>query len=438
MISLAEKCPDLIPEWDESNGKLTPWDISYGSNKKAAWKGACGHTWKALIKNRSNGSGCPYCSSRSLLRGFNDLATKCPWLVPEWSVKNGSLTPYDVTARSSSKNVWWKCSKCSHEWKARVADRADGHGCPVCSGEVIVEGINDLAMISPAVASEWSEKNKPLEPSKISPKSTQMVWWKCSVCGYEWRAVVNSRVKGQSCPACADRVVNPGFNDLATICPELAAEWDFEHNKGLTPDKILASSMRSVFWKDYYGHVWRAKISDRVAGAECPYCRADRNYVFKLRVIAYYAKLAGYTVYYMCDNVIGLPIEIYILEKKIAIEFCGSKFDSGEIWRKENAKNWLCIKAGIKLFRIIPPGEKGFDNCICISLPEDNIMNYEIAIKTVFKIAKIKADINVERDISAINDTEIIGGTDDEEPDDKSRITDTWHSTLARNMLPGV
>ena len=30
-------------------------------------------------------------------------------------------------------SIWWKCSKCSHEWKTRVNHRTkDGTGCPVC------------------------------------------------------------------------------------------------------------------------------------------------------------------------------------------------------------------------------------------------------------------------------------------------------------------
>ena len=59
-ISFAEKYPDLVSEWSDRN-KIKPDQISYGSNKKVWWKGTCGHEWEAIIKNRSNGSGCPKC-----------------------------------------------------------------------------------------------------------------------------------------------------------------------------------------------------------------------------------------------------------------------------------------------------------------------------------------------------------------------------------------
>ena len=41
--SLAEVHPELVSEWSEKNLPLTPDDITFGSNKKVWWRGACGH-----------------------------------------------------------------------------------------------------------------------------------------------------------------------------------------------------------------------------------------------------------------------------------------------------------------------------------------------------------------------------------------------------------
>ena len=60
--SLAEVHPELVSEWSEKNLPLTPDDITFGSNKKVWWKGACGHEWKTSVKARSNGEKCPICS----------------------------------------------------------------------------------------------------------------------------------------------------------------------------------------------------------------------------------------------------------------------------------------------------------------------------------------------------------------------------------------
>ena len=167
-------------------------------------------------------------------------------------------------------------------------------------------------------------------------------------------------------------------------------------------------------------------------------CITGRNYILKLKIITYYSRKAGFSVRFLDDRIIGIPLEVYIPEKKIAIEFCGSRLSCGTIWMKESTKNLLCLKNGIKMFRIMPPEEKGFDTCICFIMPQDNLMNFEKALRTVFKIARIKSDINIERDISAIHDTELMGGNDDEEPNDKDYTTGTWNTTMACNMLPGL
>ena len=52
--SLAEVHPELVSEWSEKNLTLTPDDITFGSNKKVWWRGACGHEWQASVKARSN------------------------------------------------------------------------------------------------------------------------------------------------------------------------------------------------------------------------------------------------------------------------------------------------------------------------------------------------------------------------------------------------
>ena len=60
--SLAEVHPELVSEWLEKNLPLTPDAITFGSNKKVWWKGACDHEWETSVKARSNGEKCPICS----------------------------------------------------------------------------------------------------------------------------------------------------------------------------------------------------------------------------------------------------------------------------------------------------------------------------------------------------------------------------------------
>ena len=97
--SLAEVHPELVSEWSEKNLLLTPEDITFGSNKKVWWKGACGHEWQISVKARSNGEKCPICSGARVIAGINDLATLEPLLAKQWSKKN-KIKPTEVSIGS--------------------------------------------------------------------------------------------------------------------------------------------------------------------------------------------------------------------------------------------------------------------------------------------------------------------------------------------------
>ena len=166
---LSEVHPELVAEWSDKNLPLTPDRITYGSNKVVWWKGACGHEWQTSVKARSNGENCPICSGARVIEGVNDLATLKPELADEWSSKNDPLKPTMVTTGSHKKVIWR--DKYGHEWTATVKSRAlNGTGCPYCSHNKILVGFNDLASQHPQIASEWSERNYPLNIKETRKK----------------------------------------------------------------------------------------------------------------------------------------------------------------------------------------------------------------------------------------------------------------------------
>ena len=131
--SLLQNNPSLAKEWNyEKNGELTPDDIISTSNKRVWWKCSNGHEWEASICKRNNGTGCPYCSNRKVLKGYNDLETKFPQIAKEWNYeRNGKLEPSQVIY-GSYKKVWWKCPK-GHEWEAVISYRTMGYdNCLIC------------------------------------------------------------------------------------------------------------------------------------------------------------------------------------------------------------------------------------------------------------------------------------------------------------------
>ena len=271
--SLATVHPELVPEWSDRNLPLTPDKITYGSNKKVWWNGACGHEWQTSIKARSNGEKCPICSGARVLEGINDLATLKPDLAAEWSKEN-TWKPTEVSVGSHKKILWR--GKCGHEWIATVKSRTINHtGCPYCSHNKILAGFNDLASQMPQVAAEWSEKNYPLMPNQVMVFANRKVWWKCQKCGYEWNTLISTRSGGSQCPCCSGIALVKGVNDFATVYPELASEWS-ERNLPLTPDMVNGKSRKNVWWRGKKcGCEWKAVIHSRVQGTQCPVC-ADR------------------------------------------------------------------------------------------------------------------------------------------------------------------
>ena len=241
--SLAAVHPELIVEWSDRNLPLTPDSVTFGSNKKVWWKGACGHEWETSVKARSNGEKCPICSGARVVSGINDLSTLKPELTSEWSEKN-KIKPTEVSI-GSQKKVIWKC-KLGHEWAATVKSRTiNKTGCPYCSHNKVLAGFNDLATVLPEVAAEWSDRNEK-KPTEVTAFANSKAWWKCETCGYEWNTLISTRSYGSKCPCCSGYVLVKGRNDLKTTHPNIAEEWS-EQNFPLQPDEVNAKSRKNVW-----------------------------------------------------------------------------------------------------------------------------------------------------------------------------------------------
>lgn len=277
--SMAVRNPTVAAEWHPiKNGRLKPEQISFGSQQKVWWQ--CSkhkeHQWKASPLARNNGgTGCPYCSNNRVLTGFSDLATTNPELAKEWHpTSNGDLTPKDVRC-GSNKKVWWQCEK-KHEWQALVNNRSRGTRCPYCTGRYIIEGETDLATTHPELTLEWHPVlNGDTTPNSVTHASNKKIWWQCNKHEeHHWKASPLTRTFGSGCPYCCNKTVLKGYNDLATIYPELAEEWHPTLNGEVTPFNISGGSNKKVWWQCDKKHEWQAYISSRKIGySSCPACK---------------------------------------------------------------------------------------------------------------------------------------------------------------------
>lgn len=256
--------PNIAKEWNyDKNMPIDPTTLSDGSEKNVWWKCSKGHEWQATICSRVQGVACPYCTNRKILSGYNDLATLNPVLIKEWDYdKNKTIDPSKVGTKSMSK-VWWKCSSCGNEWKTSIYNRNRGAGCNICKSKRVKTGLNDLSTTDPKLASEWNYiKNKNVNIKEITRNSKLSVWWKCTN-GHEWEATIYSRAQGGICPYCANNKVLSGYNDLATLHPEVVKSWDYKKNN-ILPTELLVTSREKVWWNCPKGHSYICTIKSRL------------------------------------------------------------------------------------------------------------------------------------------------------------------------------
>ena len=255
-----------------------------------------------------------------------------------------------------------------------------------------------LAEMHPSLDREWSDRNLPLRPEKISEKSRSNVWWKCSVCGYEWQSVVYTRVNGSQCPVCVGRNVLKGVNDLLSTDPELAAEWNYDKNqKG--PDEYIRTSMYRVWWKGSCGHEWSDKIYSRAIHKKgCKRCESEFLEVLPQLAVLYYSGKYGLETKFNDETTVGMKLDTLIPSAGIAIDV--NKTPKKKSRQKKIAiKRYLCRKIGIDLYTLCD--ERVPDNKFLVyrgTSPEDLLS----AIIIVFNRANLYIAADPEKDLEII------------------------------------
>jgi hypothetical protein len=253
----------LFPEIAKEAHGWDPSKVLSRSAKRLQWRCSNGHVWEAILSNRTgpNRTGCAVCANRKLVVSVNDLLT-CH---PEIASEADGWDPQTVLSGSGSRKKW--ICKFGHRFTATVDSRTGKRkrGCPVCSGQKLLVGFNDLATTHPAIANQAHGWN----PSEFSPGSNKKMSWLCAQ-GHVWEAIIANRTgTGAGCHYCSNLRLLVGFNDLATTHPQLALEAD-----GWDPQTKIAGSHQRVSWRCSEGHKWKTYLGSRT-GADltgCPAC----------------------------------------------------------------------------------------------------------------------------------------------------------------------
>lgn len=264
--------PDLAAQWHpKRNGDLTPAVTSPGFKGDIWWLAPCGHVFERSPSARRQDRRCPVCLARVVYSGQNDLASQQPDLAAQWdSSLNGGLSAAEVTVTSKKRIRWPR--DCGHPFTAAPADRVADPAVPICERCARSSNPRRTEMVadSPGLLALWdSAENPNLDPSttKTGDNRTK-VSWGCPE-GHTWsRAPRNQR---DYCKICAGEEFAPGVNDLATLDPDLAAQWHPTKNEELTAGDVPCQSNKRVWWLGPCGHEWPTTVANRTRGAGCPH-----------------------------------------------------------------------------------------------------------------------------------------------------------------------
>lgn len=244
--------------------------LSKGSDRQVQWQCPEGHQWFARVYNRTNAknkTGCPVCSGKKVLPGFNDVATTHP----ETAALLVDTSLATTRTAFSNKPVEFWCSDPDHQpWTAPMSRAtAQGSGCGQCSGRRAVPGVDDLATTHPELAAQLADQSL----ATTLKSGSGQVEWKCPVdpSHTTWHATVHTRITaGSGCPSCSGRIVVPGHSDLATTHPALAAQLA-DPSLSTTVGKGYSKGVDWVCTTDPT-HTWNASPANRVKGVGCPIC----------------------------------------------------------------------------------------------------------------------------------------------------------------------
>jgi hypothetical protein len=232
-----------------------------GGHAKLKWNCEFGHTWMAQVNNRvSHGQGCPVCTNKKVLVGFNDFLTTDPELAQE--IVDGDPRTF---TRGTTKKYIWVC-KMGHRYSTTPLHRISGNGCHFCSGKYVLVGFNDFLTTNPEVAKNLVNA----DPATFTKGSNKFFEWKCEL-GHIWKAQTGTiiRSSGFGCPFCSGNKVLVGFNDLSTTHPLVA-----KNALGWDPTKYSAGSNVKKMWACSEKHKWNAVITSVVQSNQfgCPTC----------------------------------------------------------------------------------------------------------------------------------------------------------------------
>lgn len=316
-----------------------------------------GYIYDCFLGNLVNGHPPRFVSKSNPLFSLKNITI---WL--KLHNKNFELYENNVY-ENSEKKLMFHCLKCDEIFEMAWLKVYSDQNCSFCRG-LRVGKYNNLAYLRPELVEEWSSENK-ISPFDVVEFSHIKIWWICKKCKYKWQAFVQTRTKGEGCPACCGKVVTDK-NRLSILFPEIAIQWHPYKNKDFLPTMFsFASSKEKIWWLcNKCGYEWKNYISQRTSngGRGCPKCRSSKgNKIIENFLIKNDINFIPEYKFEDCKNIFLLPFDFYLPDYNILIEYDGivhyeDKFNNliefEKVKMRDDIKTKYCIDKDILLIRV--------------------------------------------------------------------------------------
>lgn len=173
--------------------------------------------------------------------------------------------------------LYWKCNE-GHEILSSLEEMLIGNFCKACVDKALHDESVDkdsFAGNRPDLIHQWDiTRNGRLSPFNVSKNSSKVITWICQQSYGIWKASIKNRTSSTTAsPFMLNKKVKKGYNDLITLRPDLAEQWDCQNNE-VSPDEITPGSSKKVSWICPVTHekfIDSIKNRNRAKGNDSPY-----------------------------------------------------------------------------------------------------------------------------------------------------------------------
>lgn len=314
----------------------------------------CNYPWETIPKELLNGTGCPKCAG-TLKKTHEEFLS-------EFYEKNEHANDIEILGKYENNKVSinCKCKICGHPWSPLPTTLLRGSGCRICGRKI---ASSKMRKSKEVLLKESEIINNNIEIISESYENCRSIMMcRCKICGYEFPRTADYLLSGIECPVCTNRIAVKGYNDIATIRPDLVPYFDnLEDSYTVTINNTKKMNMHCILC-GYKKLFPTDKLSSR--GFSCPICgdgvsypnKFSRGLLFQLPVsniiFEYSPKWANGRRY---DNYFEYQGNKYILEMDGGFHYKNNSMSSlsiEEVQAIDKEKDILANNHGIEVIRI--------------------------------------------------------------------------------------